>query len=62
MQCPKCKSEEFKVTCSNAGLTTTRIRKCVKCGHSIHTIESVKYDNYTKSYAKELIDQNEIGA
>ena len=60
MYCPKCKEESFKVTSSNTGLVTTRIRKYTDCGHSIHTIESVKYDNYTKSYAKEMIQQNEI--
>lgn len=60
MQCPKCKSKDSKVTCINTGLVTTRIRKCTNCGQSIHTIESIKYDNYSKYYAKEMIKLGEI--
>ncbi len=60
MNCPKCKSDDFKVTGSNPGLVTFRFRKCSNCGHSIQTVESVKYDSYSKSYAKEMINLKEI--
>lgn len=60
MYCPRCKNEDFKVTNTNAGLVTTRIRKCTNCGHSIHTVESVKYDNSTRAYAQELVKIKEL--
>lgn len=60
MQCPKCQEAHLKVTNIKTGLVTTRIRKCTNCGHSLHTVESIKYDNYSKAYAREMIELGEI--
>lgn len=62
MQCPRCKNDNFKVTGSSQGLVTLRFRKCGNCGYSIQTVETIKYDNHSRTYAKEMINQKEIKA
>jgi transcriptional repressor NrdR len=57
MWCPKCGGRSRVVGTDTADIVS-RFRKCLKCGYSWQTTEAIRFDDYWREYAKDLVDNN----
>lgn len=55
MTCPYCMYDKTKVVGTSKDLVVKRFRKCLRCGKTFPTTETLDYDEYWKEYKEETI-------